>query len=290
MDAPDAQDRPFDRALRRVRRDRALHGWTDHAFLQDHMAAELRERLGVVQRDFSRALILGYAGDALPRALHAMNIDTVTADAGFALARAAGGVQCDEDRLPFADASFDLVIAAGTLDTVNDLPGALTLIRRSLRPDGLFLGAFIGSGSLPALRRAMLQADLTGGAAAPRIHPQIDLRSAGDLLGRAGFALQVADGERLDVRYSDLSRLIADLRGSANGSLLHGPPLSRFAVAAAHAAFEAEQRDGKTRETFEIVYLTGWAPSPDQPKPAARGSGTTSLAQALKPRDSGAAS
>jgi SAM-dependent methyltransferase len=280
----DARDKPFDRALRRVRRDRALRGWTDHAFLQQHMAAELLERLGVVQRDFSRALILGHAGDALPRALDAMRIDTVTADAGFALARAAGGVQCDEDRLPFADASFDLVVATGTLDTVNDLPGALTLVRRALRPDGLFLGAFVGSGSLPVLRRAMLQADLTGGGAAPRIHPQIDIRSAGDLLGRAGFALQVADGERLDVRYSGLSRLVADLRGSANGSLLHGPPLSRFAAAAAHAAFDAEQSDGKTRESFEIVYLTGWAPSPDQPKPAARGSGTASLAQALKPR------
>jgi SAM-dependent methyltransferase len=282
--ASDPQDTPFNRKLRRLRRDRALSGWAEHGFLQEHMAAELVERLHGVKREFSRALILGSAGKALPAALEAMHIETVTADAGFALARAAGGVQCDEDRLPFADGSFDLVIAVGTLDTVNDLPGALRLIRQSLRPDGLFLGAFLGSGSLQTLRNAMYQADQMSGAAAPRIHPQIDIRAAGDLLGRAGFALQVADGETLQVRYPGLSRLIADLRGSANGSLLNAPPLSRFALAAAHAAFDAGQSDGKTAEIFEIIYLTGWAPAPDQPKPAARGSGTTSLADALKPR------
>ncbi|MEM8696713.1 MAG: methyltransferase domain-containing protein [Pseudomonadota bacterium] len=282
--ADTAQDKPFDRALRRIRRDRALRGWVDHAFLQDHMAAELVERLRGVQRTFATALILGYAGDHIPKALQSLGIDAVTADAGFGMARATRGVQCDEDRLPFADESVDLVIAAGTLDTVNDLPGALALIRRILRPDGLFLGAFLGSGSLPALRQAMLQADLAAGGAAPRIHPQIDIRAAGDLLSRAGFALQVADGETLPVRYPDLTRLVGDLRGSANASLLGGPSLSRYAFAAAHAAFEALRQDGKTGETFEIVYLTGWAPSPDQPKPAARGSGTSSLADVLKKR------
>lgn len=281
--ATNMQDTPFNRTLRRLRRDRASRGWADHGFLQEHMATELVERLAGVQRTFSRALILGFAGEALPAALNAMQIDTVTADAGFALARAAGGIQCDEDRLPFADGSFDLVIAVGTLDTVNDLPGALRLIRQSLKPDGLFLGAFLGSGSLPVLRDAMYQADLTTNAAAPRIHPQIDIRAAGDLLGRAGFALQVADGETLQVRYPGLSGLVDDLRGAANNSLLSAPALSRFALAAAHAAFDAQRIDGKTAETFEIIYLTGWAPAPDQPKPAARGSGTASLADALKP-------
>lgn len=280
--ATDAPDKPFDRNLRRVRRDRAASGWADHAFLQEHMANELIDRLAIVQRPFSRALILGFAGNVLPCALDAMEIDTVTADAGFRLARAAGGVQCDEDRLPFADASFDLVVAAGTLDTVNDLPGALALIRRALRPDGLFLGAFLGSGSVPALRRAMIEADLTGDITAPRIHPQIDIRAAGDLLGRAGFALQVADGETLRVRYPGLSRLVSDLRGSANSGLLSTPPLTRMATAAAYTLFDSLKTDGKTSETFEIIYLTGWAPAPDQPKPAARGSGTASLADVLK--------
>lgn len=282
--ASDASDTPFDRTLRRIRRDRAAPRWADHAFLQSHMAAELTERLAMVQRDFSHALILGYAGKELPRALEAMGIAAVTADPGYGLAKVARGVQCDEDRLPFADASFDLVIAAGTLDTVNDLPGALALIRRSLRPDGLFLGAFLGSGSLPVLRRAMMEGDLTGNISAPRIHPQIDIRAAGDLLGRAGFALQVADGETLEVRYAGLSRLIADLRGSANSNLLRAPPVTRMALAAAHAIFDARQSEGKTAEIFEIVYLTGWAPAPDQPKPAARGSGTASLADVLNNR------
>ncbi|MGJ8537374.1 MAG: methyltransferase domain-containing protein [Parasphingopyxis sp.] len=281
--APDMQDTPFNRARRRLRRDRASRQWAGHGFLQAHMAAELVERLHGVQREFSRALILGFAGDALPAALQAMQIDIAMADPGFALARAAGGVQCDEDRLPFADASFDLVMAVGTLDTVNDLPGALRLVRQSLKPDGLFLGAFLGSGSLPVLRKAMYLADQTMGGAAPRLHPQIDIRAAGDLLGRAGFALQVADGESLQVRYPGLSGLVDDLRGSANASLLGGPPLSRAALAAAHAAFDAERIDGKTAESFEIVYLTGWAPAPDQPRPATRGSGTISLADALKP-------
>ena len=280
-----AQDKPFDRTLRRMRRDRAFGRWSDHAFLQDHMAAELIERLGGVQRDFKRALILGYPGEVMLDRLRDQGIAYMVADAGFQSARGANGVQCDEDRLPFADASFDLVLAVGTLDTVNDLPGALVLIRRCLRPDGLFLGACIGSGSLVALREAMLSADLALGGAAPRIHPQIDIRAAGDLLGRAGFALQVADGESLTVRYPGLNRLIGDLRGSANASLLKAPPIKRAGLATAHAAFEARQEDGKTSETFEIIYLTGWSPSPDQPMPAARGSGTTSLADALKPRD-----
>lgn len=280
-----AQDKPFDRSLRRMRRDRAFGRWSDHAFLQDHMAAELIERLGSVQRDFKRALILGYPGEAMLDSLRAQGIAYIVADAGYLPASSAQGVQCDEDRLPFADASFDLVLAVGTLDTVNDLPGALVLIRRCLRPDGLFLGACIGSGSLVALREAMLAADLALGGAAPRIHPQIDIRAAGDLLGRAGFALQVADGETLTVRYPGLSRLISDLRGAANASLLKAPPVKRAGLAAAHAAFEARREDGKTSETFEIIYLTGWSPSPDQPRPAARGSGTTSLADALTPRD-----
>jgi len=277
-------DKPFDRNLRRIRRDRAFAGWDEHGFLQRAMAEELAERLDAVQRDFSRALILGHAGDALPHALESRNIAHLTADPGFRFAESVGGVQCDEDRLPFAAESFDLVLSAGALDTVNDLPGALHLIRRILRPDGLFLGACLGAGSLPTLRGAMHQADMLSGRAAPRIHPQIDIRAAGDLLGRAGFALQVADCEDLTVRFSSFGRLIADLRGSANSSLLGGRPLSKSAYATAAAAFDSARIDGKTAEIFAILYLTGWAPSPDQPKAAARGSGTASLADALKPK------
>jgi SAM-dependent methyltransferase len=191
-------------------------------------------------------------------------------------------VQCDEDRLPFADSSFDLVVACGGLDQVNDLPGALALIRRVLRPDGLFLGAFVGAGSLPRLRAALLGAEER---AVARLHPQVDVRSAGDLLARAGLALPVADAERVTVRYSSLFALLADLRGTASANLLVSdvPALSRAALARAAELFRSgADPDGKTGETVEIVHLLGWAPSPDQPKPARRGSGTTSLAQALR--------
>jgi NADH dehydrogenase [ubiquinone] 1 alpha subcomplex assembly factor 5 len=282
MDAPEI----FDRALRRRRRDRAAAGFGHHDFLVAHMADELAERLAMVTRDFARVLVLGCHDGAVMDRFRAPGRTLVGADPGFAFAKAAGGVQCDEDRLPFADASFDLVVAIGTLDTVNDLPGALALIRRVLRPDGLFLGAFAGAGSLPWLKGATLAADSATGGVSARIHPQVDVRSAGDLLSRAGFALQVADGERLDVGYGDPIRLIHDLRGMAATNIL----LQRSRTAPGRAwlgeifaRFAADAGpDGRLREAFELVYLSGWSPSPDQPKPAKRGSATASLAEVFK--------
>ncbi len=278
-------DGPFDRALRRLRRDRAARAGDDARWLHTHMAEELAERLAMVTRPFSRALDLGCGDGALGRRLR--GIETVAADAGATFAAAAHGVQCDEDRLPFADGAFDLIVSAGTLDGVNDLPGALTLIRRALRPDGLFLAAFVGAGSLPALRAAMHAADEAEDAgASPRIHPQIDVRAAGDLLGRAGFALPVADCERLTARYRSLHGLVGDLRAIAATNILAARarrPIGRLGFAAAIADFAGRaDADGKTAERFEIVYLSGWAPGPDQPQPARRGSATASLADALK--------
>ncbi|MBA2933217.1 methyltransferase domain-containing protein [Sphingomonas sp. CGMCC 1.13654] len=277
---------PFDRRRRRARRDRALSRFAHHGFLTHHMADELLARLEAVDRRFGRALVIGAGDDRLAAALEAKGMTVIVAEAGFAAARAAGGVQCDEDRLPFADGAFDLVMSTGVLDSVNDLPGALVLARRVLQPDGLFMAGFLGAGSLPRLRAAMLQADFAGGGGvAARIHPQIDVRSAGDLLARAGFALPVSDGEALEARYRDLGGLLADLRFGAQGGVLAGtrPPLSRIQAAAAHGAFLAEaDEDGRVTETFEIVYLIGWAPDESQPKPARRGSAVASLASALK--------
>lgn len=286
MDQPEI----FDRALRRLRRDRAAPAFGDHDFLIEHMADELAERRAMVTRDFARTLILGSHDGSVVTRFTQPGRQIVSADPGFAFARTAGGIQCDEDRLPFADASFDLVISIGTLDSVNDLPGALALIRRILRPDGLFLGAFTGAGSLAWLKSALLAADsATSGGAVPRIHPQIDVRSAGDLLSRAGFALQVADGERLDVGYGDPIRLLHDLRGMAATNML--AQRSRRAPGRAWLAELFDQfgratgEDGRLRESFELVYLSGWSPSPDQPKPAKRGSATASLAAALARKD-----
>lgn len=283
------QDKPFDRALRRLRRDRAARsGGAD--WLRRRMADDIVERLDLVKREFSRALDLGCGDGYLTDELRRRGLDVVPADPGSLFAARAGGVQCDEDRLPFADGAFDLIVSAGLLDGVNDLPGALTLIRRALRPDGLFLGAFTGAGSLPLLKEAMMIADDADGAAAsPHVHPQIDVRAAGDLLGRAGFALPVADADNVTVRYSSFGRLIADLRemGATNMLSSRAPrPIGRGGLAAAAAAFAGHaDPDGKIPERFETVHLSGWAPSPDQPKPARRGSGAISLTDALKPRN-----
>jgi SAM-dependent methyltransferase len=278
---------PFDRSLRRRRRDRAAAGFHSHSVLRDHIVEELVDRLADISRRFDDVLDLGCADGTLGRRLAPARL--VSADAGFAFARDAGGVQCDEDRLPFADASFDLIISAGVLDEVNDLPGALALARRLLRPDGLFLAGFVGAGSLPRLRGALLAADMTVGiGASPHVHPMVDLRAAADLLVRAGLNLTVTDAERLTLRYRSLSALLDDLRGAGASNVLHARarrPLTRQWLAAAHDAF-ADQADGDGRisEQFDLVYLTGWSPSADQPRPAKRGSATHSLAEALKPR------
>jgi NADH dehydrogenase [ubiquinone] 1 alpha subcomplex assembly factor 5 len=280
-----SQDAPFDRRLRRLRRDRAARRFGEADYLHRLMADELVERLAFVKRDFRRALDLGCAGGYLTRRLRERGLEVVPCDSGAGFARRAGGVQADEDRLPFADSAFDLVVSAGTLDTVNDLPGALLLIRRALRPDGLFLGAFAGAGSLPRLKRAMLAADSVEGGAAARVHPQIDVRAAGDLLARAGFALPVVDTQPVDVRFPGLLALVADLRAMGATNILaqrSRRPIGRHGLAAAIADFE--DGEGKTAERFEILHLLGWAPSPDQPRPAARGSATVSLAQALRRR------
>ncbi|HEX7695567.1 MAG TPA: class I SAM-dependent methyltransferase, partial [Sphingomonas sp.] len=177
MDSPEI----FDRAARRQRRDRAAPVYAAHDFLRAAMLDGIAERLESVNRDFAQVLDLGCFDGAFAPPPGS----TVTRiDAGRAFAAMAGGVQADEDRLPVAPESFDLVVSAGVLDSVNDVPGALAQIRRALRPDGLFLGAFVGGTSLTAARGAFLQAEADRPAA--RFHPMIDVRSAGDLLVRAG--------------------------------------------------------------------------------------------------------
>lgn len=256
--------------------------YASHAFLREAMLDGIAERLNGVKRSFSRVLDLGcFDGAFVPPP----NSAVTRIDAGRLFAAQAGGIQADEDLLPVDPESFDLVVSAGVLDNVNDVPGALAQIRRALKPDGLFLGAFIGGTSLPTMRASFLQAEADRPAA--RFHPMIDVRSAGDLLVRAGFALPVADSETLSVRYPDLFRLIGDLRGMAATNVLRGRvPLARATLAAAAEAFgERADPDGRTAERFDLIFLTGWAPSPDQPKPARRGSATVSLAAALGRKD-----
>jgi SAM-dependent methyltransferase len=269
----DAANQPFDPRLGRLRQARAARSDRDALYLHRRAADELVDRLDLVARPFARALQLGadgYLGDLL----RARGIEVVA---------------CDEEDLPALDGPFDLAVSVGRLDTVNDLPGALALIRRALRPDGLFLAAFAGAGSLPGLRRAMHAAEEAEGmGAAPRLHPQIDVRAAGDLLVRAGFALPVVDRDVVEVRYASLAGLVRDLRAMGATNRLAGQsarPFGRKGLAAARADFAAGAGgDGKTAERFEIIHLSGWAPAPGQPQPARRGSATASLADALKGR------
>lgn len=276
----------FDRALRAKRRDRMAAHFADHDFLYRLMLDELLDRLGDVKRDLPEVLVIGCPDDSARLALEAMGKRVICADPGFVAARAQGGVQIDEDALPFADDSFDLVIACGTLDTVNDLPGALILMQRVLRPDGLMLAAFTGAGTLPRLRSALMAGE--GERPGQHIHPQVDVRSAGDLLSRAGFAMPVADSETMSVRYAGLLRLMKDLRGMGASNVLRSrpPALRRPALLRAleHFAGEADP-DGRTAEQLAVLYLSGWKPAPSQAQPARRGSATISLADALKRKE-----
>lgn len=281
MDAPDI----FDRALRARRRDRAAPAFASHDFLYRMMLDELLDRLTDVQRELPEVLVIGCPDDSARLRLEAMGKRVACVDPGFLNSRVNQGVQADEDALPFADDSFDLVLAIGTLDSVNDLPGALILMRRILRSDGLLLAAFAGAGSLPRLRAALMAGE--GDRPGQHIHPQIDVRAAGDLLSRAGLTMPVADGETLTVRYGDMLALMRDLRGTGAANVLasHPPALRREALAGAAMHFQADaDPDGRIPEQMAIVYLSGWKPDPSQAQPARRGSGTVSLAEALKPK------
>lgn len=272
-------------------RARAASRAASDRFLWRHMADELFERLADVSRNFDDILMVGPIGNfaqlilANRRAnvthLH-LSAQTVSEGADNIIA---------EDRLIASvpgqtdSKAYDLIVSAGTLDSVNDLPGALIQYRRLLRPDGLFLASLFGGGSLSALRAAMIKAD--GNRISPHIHPQIELRNMADLLVRAGFALPVADIDRIDIRYRDWRSLVGDLRDMGLGNGLSGARhyLGKDYPARLSAAWDAKAGpDGKVTETFRFLQLSGWGPSPTQPKPAARGSGSVSLAAALQPR------
>jgi NADH dehydrogenase [ubiquinone] 1 alpha subcomplex assembly factor 5 len=233
------------------------------------MAEELAERLACVSRDFQRGLVLG------PISAHSQQIF-----AGRELELVTAAID-DESALSAEPESFDLIVSAGTLDSVNDLPGALVQIRRALQPDGLFLGVLYGQGSLARLKAAMLAAD--GDAVRPHIHPQIDLASMSGLMSRTGFALPVADLDRLIVRYRDWRRLVADLRDAGAANVLsESRPLQRDMPDRLDAAWsQLAETDGRVSEVFTFLHISGWAPSPAQPRPAKRGSGQVSLADLL---------
>lgn len=274
----------FDRA--RVRRNRAAMAG-GMGFLADHAAMLLAERLDDVRREFPLALQIGARDENGAMARHPKIGRLVRADLH------GGDLAMDEELLPFAPASFDLVLSPFALHTVNDVPGALIQIRRALRPDGLFLAAFPGGETLFELRESLMQAEMSlRGGVSPRLYPFMDKPQAGALMQRAHFALPVVDSERVTVTYDDPLKLLRELRLMGEGAAVAArsravPPRRLFAAAADYYRRHFSDPDGRVRATFEFITLTGWAPHESQQQPLKPGSGKISLADALGTHEQG---
>lgn len=281
----------FDRTLLRRRRSRAAARIAGHDFLLRRVADEIETRIDAVFRDFPVVLDLGahhgVVGEALRR--HARVGTVIHADASHAmLERCRGGrVVCDEDLLPIGSQSIDLCVSGLSLHHVNDLPGALIQIRRALKPDGLFLAAVPGRGTLSELRQSLMLAEAeTLGGASPRVTPLADVRDYGALLQRAGFALPVTDVDAVAVTYPGPLELMRELRAMGAGNVLAARsrrPLRRETLARALQIYRERFTDvpGRIRATFEIVHLSGWAPHESQQKPLRPGAARVRLADAL---------
>lgn len=251
-------DEIFSRKRRQLNRRRARSSPSDSRWLVQRMEEDLADRLSYMSVDVKTALVIGDGAASLrqhlPQDARMLTMDIIDGPDV--------GIVADEDRLPIADGSFDLVVAINTLDSVHDLPGALLLIRRCLRPGGLFLGAMLGGGSLTALRSMVHAAEAdTGRSAVSRFHPQVDVRAAGDLLFRAGFSTPVADLDSVHVSYPTVARLLGDIRATSGNAL---PDVYAFPHAAGLTLLSAEP----FQEQFGILYLTGWAPEIGVQRPA----------------------
>ncbi len=281
----------FEPRLVRAHRTRAAARLAEYDFLFREVAERLADRLADIKRTFPLALDLGCHGGEFGEIAGARGgIETlIQCDPSAAMARRAGtlALAAEADALPFGEGKFDLIVSSMSLHWVNDLPGALIQIRRALKPDGLFLAALAGGGTLGELRGALLEAEteLAGGAS-PRISPFVDLSDAGALLQRAGFTLPVADGDLIPVRYENALKLMADLRGMGEANALAAMPrhFTRRGVILRAAEIYRKRHegpDGRIPASFQIVYLIGWAPDPSQQKPLKPGSAAARLADAL---------
>ncbi len=252
----------FDRGAVRRHRDRAARTVGSVAEVLRDAADRLLDRLDDTTRRFTQALDVGGRGVVAPL-LRARGIEVVSCDLSPAMAALNGGlaVAADEEFLPFAPASFDLVVASLSLHWVNDLPGALIQLRLALRPGGLLLASLPALGTLAELRQALTEAEaeLTGGAA-PRVSPFVDLRDCAALLQRAGFALPVADVEEVRLLYADPFALLRDLRAAGEANALrerdrHAPTQELFPAALA----TLPSKDGRVGVTLRVACITGWA-------------------------------
>jgi SAM-dependent methyltransferase len=274
--------RLFDRALLDQRRSRVAAAPAD--FLLRAVADDVLDRLAAVKRTFATAVDLGTPTPLLAERLRAsgqttnvIHIDRIGDP----------DIVGDPELVPLAPASVDLIVSALALHWSDDLPGVFTQIRAALKPDGLFLASFLGSETLTELRQSLAQAEeeVTGGAS-PRVAPFAELRAAGALLQRAGFALPVIDQDRRVVRYDTALHLMRDLRAMGATNVLierNRKPLRRQVLirAAAIYAERFSDRDGRIRATFDVISLSGWAPHASQQQPLKPGSAKARLADAL---------
>jgi SAM-dependent methyltransferase len=275
--SPNAAPKLFDRALLRARQNRARRGGPA-TFLLDRVAEDMEERLHAVLRDFSDVAEIWTPGTVLRAPLR----DRFKSVTQLALD------DCEQETLPLQPQSLDLVVSALALQFVNDLPGVLTQISRALRPDGLLLAAMIGGDTLTELRQsfAAAEAECEGGVS-PRVAPFADLRDVGSLLQRAGFALPVTDVDRIVVRYDSAFALMADLRrmGATNILVERRRTPTRRATMLRMAQIYGDRfadTDGRIRATFDVIWLSGWAPHESQQKPLQPGSAKASLAEAVR--------
>lgn len=266
----------FDRALLHARQQRA-QAQGPASFLLDRVAEDMSDRLAAVMREFHAPADLWTPGEGLVRLRARLpSIERIALDAAGA------------EKLPFAPESLDLVVSALALQFVNDLPGVLAQVRRALKPDGLLLAAMIGGDSLTELRQAFAAAEAEcEGGVSPRVAPFADLRDIGALLQRAGFALPVTDVDRVVVRYGNAFALMQDIRrmGAANVLIERRRAPSRRATLLRMAEIYAERfadADGRIRATFDIIWLSGWAPHASQQQPLKPGSAKVSMAEAVK--------
>jgi SAM-dependent methyltransferase len=279
---PDSAPLLFDRALLRARQRRALLG-EPATFLLERVAEDAAERLRVVLRDFKTAVDVGTPGDQLRSALSERVGQIARVDLP----------ELESEPLPFRPESLELVVSALGFQFVNDLPGILAQIRRALRPDGLLLAAMVGGDTLTELRQSFTAAETEcEGGISPRVVPFADVREVGGLLQRAGFALSVTDVDRIVVRYDNAFALMHDLRRMrATNVLVERRRIpTRRATMLRMAQLYAENfadPDGRIRATFDVIWLSGWAPHESQQKPLQPGSAKASLAEAVtktKPR------
>jgi NADH dehydrogenase [ubiquinone] 1 alpha subcomplex assembly factor 5 len=252
----------FDKDLRALRRDCGFRKGVE-LFLYERAFADCFDRIGLIQRRFRSALLIGCPDPEWLDRLRELVDRVAVVDPGAAFARAAGGEQIVEDELVAVPGGYDLCVAIGTLDTVNDLPQALTRIQLALGPGAFFLGAVAGGDTLPQLRAAMRAADQVRGSAVPHVHPRIEAAALAPLLSGAGFTMPVVDVDRVQVSYESLARLIEDLRRMGATNILSARsrrPLAKAERSAAFHAFASAQQDGRTTETFEILHFGAWTP------------------------------